>query len=374
MSLKIATIGDSTTTGGAIIDGASTVFAEGRLVALIGSQATCPACQKGIGPIRQTHPHTVEVEGRQVCLHDSIVECGCPPGTNRVIASTTMEYIGFEGGGMTARMAFASPTATDLASAERTATAPILPLPTKLCPAEQDALQDGVFLWTETVDAGHAFVSVHRASKPVAFTYGRFGERGVVPTVGEGVMIRLSEPAAVKYYRHELYKMGARVFKILDADRELTTHYLDTVYLSGNRSPKTNRPDSSRYGRVIDTYDLTGNNCTTHSVKAILAAGSSVFQSQRFGIQYSEDFTIPASLQHHLQQVSASASMVAMEVTEQFKRWYPTAINVTEAEKGGAGALIGAAADSAGVVGSSTGYSVGTIGGSSGGLYDPTDR
>ncbi|MBC8674389.1 PAAR domain-containing protein [Aeromonas hydrophila] len=46
MSLKIATIGDPTTTGGAIIDGASTVFAEGRLVALIGSQATCPACQR----------------------------------------------------------------------------------------------------------------------------------------------------------------------------------------------------------------------------------------------------------------------------------------------------------------------------------------
>ncbi|HFK2927231.1 TPA: hypothetical protein ACGY8I_004477 [Aeromonas hydrophila] len=242
-----------------------------------------------------------------------------------------------------------------------------MPPPTELCPAEQDALQDGIFLWTETVDAGHAFVSVHRASKPVAFTYGRFGERGVVPTVGEGVMIRLSEPAAVKYYRHELYKMGARVFKILDADRELTTHYLDTVYLSGNRSPKTNRPDSSRYGRVIDTYDLTGNNCTTHSVKAILAAGSSVFQSQRFGTQYSEDFTIPASLQHHLQhhlqQVSASASMVAMEVTEQFKRWYPAAGNVTVAVERGVGAVIGAAADSAGVVGSSTG-----------GLYEPTDR
>ncbi len=66
-----------------------------------------------------------------------------------------MEYIGFEGGGMTARMAFASPTATDLASAERTATAPILPLPTKLCPAEQDALQDGVFCglkpWTRVM-------------------------------------------------------------------------------------------------------------------------------------------------------------------------------------------------------------------------------
>lgn len=57
MSLKIATIGDPTTTGGAIIDGASTVFAEGRLVALIGSQATCPACQKGIGPIRQPPPY-----------------------------------------------------------------------------------------------------------------------------------------------------------------------------------------------------------------------------------------------------------------------------------------------------------------------------
>ena len=184
-------------------------------------------------------------------------------------------------------------------------------------------------------------------------------------------MIRLSETSAMKYYRHELYKMGARVFKILDADRDLTERYLNTVYLSGNRSPNTSRPDSLRYGRVIDTYDLTGNNCTTHSVKAIRAAGSSVFQVQLLGIQYTEDFTIPASLQRHLQQVNASASMLVMEVTALFKQWYPTTGNVVMAEEGAVGTVVGTSADSTGVVSSSTGYAGGTIGGSSGGLYEP---
>lgn len=60
-----------------------------------------------------------------------------------------------------------------------------------------------------------------------------------------------------------------------------------------------------------------------------------MFQAQLLGILYREDFRFhhPASPQHHLQQVSAS--MVAMEVTEQFKRGYPTAGNVTMAEEGG---------------------------------------
>ncbi|HAT2580528.1 TPA: PAAR domain-containing protein [Aeromonas hydrophila] len=374
MALKIATIGDRTTTGGVILDGASSVYAEGRLVALIGSKGTCTVCSQGGGPIRQTHPHTVEVEGRQVCLHGSIVECGCPPGTNRVIASASMESIGFEGGQMVARMSLDKPAPNAPAISEQIATASATPIPVAICPAERDELQDGVFLWTETVDAGHAFVSIHRASKPTVFTYGRFGERGIVPTVGEGVMIRLSEPAAVKYYQHELYRMGAKVFKILDADRDVAEHYLNMVYLSGSRSPKTNRQDSSRYGRVIDTYDLTGNNCTTHSVKALHAAGSAVFKVQRLGVQYTEDFTIPASLQQHLQQVNASASMAAMDVTEQFKEWYPSLGGVVVAEDGGVGSIVGAGADSAGVAGSSTGYSGGTFGGSSGGLYEQTDR
>ncbi|HGY5997551.1 TPA: PAAR domain-containing protein [Aeromonas hydrophila] len=164
MALKIATIGDRTTTGGVILDGASSVYAEGRLVALIGSKGTCTVCSQGGGPIRQTHPHTVEVEGRQVCLHGSIVECGCPPGTNRVIASASMESIGFEGGQMVARMSLDKPAPNAPAISEQIATASATPIPVAICPAERDELQDGVFLWTETVDAGHAFVSIHRAS------------------------------------------------------------------------------------------------------------------------------------------------------------------------------------------------------------------
>ncbi|MBC8674392.1 hypothetical protein H2136_20860 [Aeromonas hydrophila] len=71
--------------------------------------------------------------------------------------------------------------------------------------------------------------------------------------------------------------------------------------------------------------------------------------------------------------MSASASMVAMEVTEQFKRWYPTAINVTEAEKGSRGL------DWRRSRFCRCGRQLNRVlcrhhRGSSGGLYDPTDR
>ncbi len=377
MSLKIVTIGDKTTTGGVIVNGASTVYAEGRLVALIGSEATCPACKKGIGPIRQTHPNTIEVEGRQVCLDGCIVECGCPLGANKVIASTSMEFIGFKGGSVSSTISFAPSSAAEPGLfGQAVVSSSIMSFPSDICPAENSELEFGVFLWIETVDAGHAFISIHRYSKPTAFTYGRFGERGMVPTVGEGVMIRLTDNSAVKYYQHELHRMGARVFKIFDANRETTEHYLNTVYLSGSRSPKSNKQDSARYGRVIDTYDLTGNNCTTHSVKAIQASGSRILKVKVpiLDLEYTEDFTIPASLKRHMQEVSSTMEMLTIDMTDEFKAWYPNPSNMTLAENSRSGFVLEASADSAGVAGSSTGYSGGTIGGSSGGLYEPAEN
>lgn len=105
VALKVVTVGDKTTTGGVILDGARTVYCQGKLVALIGSKAMCPQCNS-IGIIRRTHSHNVVADNEQVCLEQSIVECKCPLGSNRTIASPdAFEFIGFEDGLVGARIA-----------------------------------------------------------------------------------------------------------------------------------------------------------------------------------------------------------------------------------------------------------------------------
>ncbi|EMV7410050.1 TPA: PAAR domain-containing protein [Enterobacter soli] len=98
VKLKVITVGDSTTTGGTVESGALTVFSNSRTVALIGSTSRCPKC-KTLGIIRQTKQFRVLAESRQVCLEDDVVECACPLGSNRLIAShDAFEFIGYDDG------------------------------------------------------------------------------------------------------------------------------------------------------------------------------------------------------------------------------------------------------------------------------------
>ncbi|MGY4028142.1 PAAR domain-containing protein [Aeromonas rivuli] len=104
-ALKVVTVGDKTTTGGVVLDGARTVYCQNKLVALIGSKVLCPLC-KSPGVVRRTHPHSVTAENEQVCLEGSVVECKCPLGSHRVIASPgAFEFIGFDDGMVGARIA-----------------------------------------------------------------------------------------------------------------------------------------------------------------------------------------------------------------------------------------------------------------------------
>ncbi len=97
--LKPAVIGDTTTTGGEIIDGAKTMTDEGHLLALIGSKVKCPACNS-IGVIRKTSIHEVTVEQALVALDGDVVECKCTPlGVNKVVVNQVIyDITGYEDG------------------------------------------------------------------------------------------------------------------------------------------------------------------------------------------------------------------------------------------------------------------------------------
>ena len=244
------------------------------------------------------------------------------------------------------------------------------------CKPEDNQLLNGVYIWTETTDAGHSFVSVHQDNSIYVYTYGRFGRRGPANLTGDGILIYFTGEDARGYYREELYKVNARVFRIDDASIVATRSFFENLWLSGTEPIVTDKMGerTKRRGRVIDVYDLTGSNCTTHTVQAIGEAGSKVFDTvytsttTQLPIEGEEDFAVPLSLQKYLVEKSSSLNaMQVFEVTNQFREQYPNVDNYTAGEEN---AMEKKLAEGASVLGSASGYSGGTVGGFLGGSYD----
>ncbi len=84
----VITQGCKTSTGGTVLQGVSSVPLMSKAVTVINMQATCPSCKKGIGNIVPISAVNIKVDNVQVALHGDIVACGCPYGSNTVIASS----------------------------------------------------------------------------------------------------------------------------------------------------------------------------------------------------------------------------------------------------------------------------------------------
>ncbi|RAZ68839.1 PAAR domain-containing protein [Enterobacter cloacae] len=244
------------------------------------------------------------------------------------------------------------------------------------CKPEDNPLLNGVYLWTEITDAGHAFVSVHENNSIYVYTYGRFGRRGPANFTGDGILNFFTGEDARSYYREELYKVNARVFKIDDASIAETRSLFENLWNSGAKPIPTEKMGerTKRRGRVIDVYDLTGSNCTTHTVQVIRKSGSNIFETSytstttQLPIESEEDFAVPLSLQNYLMRKSSSiSSMQVTEVTNEFKEQYPNIDNYTLGEENTMEKNLAAGAST---LGSASGYSGGTVGGFLGGSYD----
>ena len=247
------------------------------------------------------------------------------------------------------------------------------------CKPTDNRLLKGVYIWTETTSAGHAFVSVHENNSIYLYTYGRYGRTDRSTLTGDGILDIFQDEDARKYYRYELYEMSARAFRIDDADPELIRKFFEKLWNNGVSPIQTPKMQDGtiRRGRTIDKYDVTGNNCTTHSVEGIKFAGSKVFEhgytsrTTQLPIEIEEDFTIPVSLQSYLEKKSADySSMLVVEMTSTFKQQYPNIENKSPQPIGGSAKIQQVSADSAAVAGSISPYSGGTVGGSLGSTYD----
>jgi len=247
------------------------------------------------------------------------------------------------------------------------------------CKPEDNQLLNGVYIWTEITDAGHAFVSVHENNSIYVYTYGRFGRKGPATLTGDGILNFLTGDDARLYYREELYKYQARVFQIYDVTPEETRRIFESLWNSGKTPVFTDAMGdrTKRRGKVIDVYDLTGSNCTTHTVQVIREAGTKIFDTSytstttQLRIENEEDFTIPVSLQRYLTEKSGDlSSMNVLEVTNAFREEYPNIEHFKLSSESLTGQVEEGLANSASAVGSSSGYSGGTIGGVLGGSYD----
>lgn len=362
---NVGLLGDKTSTGAQCIAARPGMSVMGKWKLYIGDKTTpCPKCGKvGVivsGDPRCSNSAAVAVDGAEIL-------CGCPQGTNFLITPGTVEV-----------------------NTPSWATAPVEPVQhaqaakkqnsfADTCKPEDNQLLNGVYIWTEITDAGHAFVSVHENNSIYVYTYGRFGRKGPATLTGDGILNFLTGDDARLYYREELYKYQARVFQIDDVTPEETRRIFESLWNSGKTPVFTDAMGdrTKRRGKVIDVYDLTGSNCTTHTVQAIREAGTKIFDTSytstttKLRIENEEDFTIPVALQRYLTEKScALSSMNVMEVTSAFREQYPNIEHFKLSSESLTGQVEEGLANSVSAVGSSSGYSGGTIGGVLGGSYD----
>jgi len=356
--------GDKTSTGAQCIAARPGMTVMGKWKLYIGDKTTpCPKCGKvGVivsGDPRCSNSAAVAVDGAEI-------HCGCPLGTNFLIAPGTVEV-----------------------NTPSWATAPVEPVQhaqaakkqntfADTCKPEDNQLLNGVYIWTETKNAGHAFVSVHENNNVYLYTYGRYGRTNRGGFTGDGVLNFLQDEDARVYYRSELYEMGARVFRIDDADPMKTRAFFEDLWNNSKPAIQTPKmPETTRRrGHTIDEYDVTGSNCTTHSVAGIKFAGSTVFEhgytstTTQLPIKAEEDFTVPVSLQRFLIAKGGDmSSMLVVEMTGVFKEQYPNSGNLQPFQETRGGVAQHVAAEGAATGDSLSPYSGGTVGGVLGGSY-----
>jgi len=87
VSKPFIVIGDKTDHGGVVVSSAAQTDINGKLVARIGDQVSCPKC-KGVFPIASGDP-TIIIDGQPVARHGDKTACGAT-----LIAGQTQVFVG----------------------------------------------------------------------------------------------------------------------------------------------------------------------------------------------------------------------------------------------------------------------------------------
>jgi uncharacterized Zn-binding protein involved in type VI secretion len=85
MTKAVAVLGNATTTGGRIIQASAMSFDGQKGIAVVGDLVLCPECEEGKGVII-TGADNFILDGKKAAYDGCVVACGCPIGSNRIIA------------------------------------------------------------------------------------------------------------------------------------------------------------------------------------------------------------------------------------------------------------------------------------------------
>lgn len=83
MLVQFARVGDGSTTGGSVLTGCEKQTAFGQNISTIGDQVSCPKCGN-VGIIVESRS-SVSIFGKAVAVDGSLVACGCPLGTHKIV-------------------------------------------------------------------------------------------------------------------------------------------------------------------------------------------------------------------------------------------------------------------------------------------------
>ncbi|HIF9400326.1 TPA: PAAR domain-containing protein [Photobacterium damselae] len=315
------TLGSKTSTGGEVISASSGSFIHGVGIACVGDKATCKCGSKnckGIGEITATSPRPTELNGIQFAKANDLVNTGCgtcflSSGSNTVQLANTSSSV-FMGNGVymggVINIGLDTPD-TRLKNESILSTKEIDTVTTQqktiknnleiiksfsqtIQQTINNSIKNGVYLWIETKGVGHTLISIFKDGKLTIYTYGRYSRKDT-----DGVLIVYKNQEALNYINRELYKMNASVYLIPDADEKSINNYFSSLWKNGSivEDPRVNDEESKSrirtYGRIIDNYDLTSSNCTTHAIDAINVEGSELFRKDK-------NFIIPNSLDEYM--------------------------------------------------------------------------
>ncbi|MDR0805438.1 MAG: PAAR domain-containing protein [Enterobacteriaceae bacterium] len=369
---------DRTTCGGMVLEGVPN-HQMGKEMLAVATNGCLVSCGKHPGRYRIVggHPGYISFNGQPIAS-TIYSESSCPCKAKLISSISTSKAMHLSAQPKVAR-SVESEQNTQMAKAVTTSTSTASLLSEKDCVRKSNPLSKGVYIWTEIQGAGHSFISVHENNLISVYTYGRYGRTGPGDLTGDGILNFLQDEDAKTYYRFELYRMGARVFSINDANVNLIRQYFEDLWNNAKPAIQTQEmPDiTRRRGRTIDKYDVTGSNCTTHTVAGIRVAGSALFKTSyvpittQFPIEGEEEFTIPVSLQRYLVDKSKDlTSMLIVEVTNEFKKQYSNMESLRLYEPGLGAEIQGSVTGSSAMGDSLSVYSGGTIGGSLGSTND----
>ena len=134
-------------------------------------------------------------------------------------------------------------------------------------------------IYVEIKGIGHTFVTTGEGKNTIVYTYGRYGalngEKSSARSLsrnGEGVLIIMKGNDAIEYIKNEVLSKEARIYEVTNGSDEKVDMHFNNMYDTSNKKPSAGKYKNADNAKVVDTYDLWNNNCTTKSVEAVEAA------------------------------------------------------------------------------------------------------